>query len=65
MMIRRMFLKAMASTGLMLALPGKTISALSIGQSRARPTDAAWPSESDWAALAQRHRAGFFSQSRK
>lgn len=53
-MIRRMFLKALASTGLAAALPVSVGFALPKGRSRLRPADAGWPSESDWAALARR-----------
>ncbi|MEX0693888.1 MAG: FAD-binding protein [Rhodospirillales bacterium] len=53
-MIRRMFLKALASTGFAAMLPGSVSFAFAKGKSRLRPTDAGWPTESDWAALGGR-----------
>ena len=53
-MIRRMFLKALASTGFAAMLPGTVGFAFAKGKSRLRPGDADWPTESDWAALGGR-----------
>ena len=53
-MIRRMFLKVLASTGLAAMLPVSVGIASPKGKTRLRPTDADWPSQSDWEELAHR-----------